>query len=56
MPKVVSAKEKMYPKTFKLSPRTIEDIKELAEKKSMTQASVIDLALDVLKKELDVRK
>ncbi|BCC27264.1 hypothetical protein BCJMU51_p71 (plasmid) [Bacillus cereus] len=48
MPKVVSSKEKMQPKTFKLHPRTIEQIKELAEKKQMTQAEVIDKALKLL--------
>lgn len=48
MPKVVSAKEKMQPKTFKLHPSTIEQIKALAEKKQMTQAEVIDKALRLL--------
>lgn len=48
MPKVVSAKDKMLPKTFKLHPSTIEKIKELAESKQMTQAQVIDKALRLL--------
>ncbi|HDR7206478.1 TPA: hypothetical protein QCW56_005116 [Bacillus cereus] len=48
MPKVVSAKDKRIMKAYRLHPKTIEQIKELAEKKQMTQADVIDKALKLL--------
>lgn len=57
MPKVVSAKDKMQPKTFKLHPSTIERIKELADVMQMTQAEVINTGIKMLlTNENDTRK
>lgn len=57
MPKVMKMSERTVPKTFKMYPTTVEKVKELQElyeKKyeGISQAKVIDMALDALKKEL----
>ncbi|WP_275395070.1 hypothetical protein [Clostridioides difficile] len=56
MPKIVKASERGVKKTFRMYPETIEKILELQEllkkqDEKITQAKVIDMALDVLKRE-----
>lgn len=51
MPKVMRASEVRVPKTFRISPKTLDTIEMLKEKEGLSQAKIIDMAIELLKKQ-----
>ncbi|MEH7023635.1 hypothetical protein [Priestia megaterium] len=51
MPKVMKASEVRVPKTFRVAPKTLETIEMLKEKEGLSQAKIIDMAIELLEKE-----
>lgn len=52
MPKVMKASEVRVHKAFRVAPKTLETINFLKEKKGLSQAKIIDMAIELLEKEL----
>ncbi|WP_161553986.1 hypothetical protein [Priestia megaterium] len=52
MPKVMKASEVRVPKTFRVSPKTLDVIEVLKKKEGLSQSKIIDMAINLLEKEL----
>lgn len=51
MPKVIKASDVRIPKTFRVKQETLDAIELLQKKEGLSQGKILDLAIQLLKKE-----
>ncbi|MFB8427026.1 hypothetical protein ACFC4S_34350 [Priestia megaterium] len=52
MPKLMKMSEVRVAKSFRISPKTLETIESLKEKEGVSQAKIIDMAIELLEKRI----
>lgn len=51
MPKIIKASDVRVAKTFRLKQETLDSIDELREKEGLSQGKLLDMAIELLKKQ-----
>ncbi|MCU5149629.1 hypothetical protein OCA24_29195 [Bacillus cereus] len=51
MPKIIKATDVRVQKTFRIKQETLDSIEELREKEGLSQGKLLDIAIELLKKQ-----
>lgn len=54
MPKVMQASKVRVPKTFRIQQETLDSIEELQKKEGLSQGKILDLAIQLLRREKEL--
>ncbi|BCC80257.1 MULTISPECIES: hypothetical protein [Bacillus cereus group] len=54
MPKIMKASNVRVPKTFRIQQETLDSIEELQKKEGLSQGKILDLAIQLLRREKEL--